>query len=52
MMDQYHPKYAFLTYSIWGLIITICSFFLTKEAEIEFNPGEDMVSHYSSELLS
>jgi len=53
MMDQYHPKYAFLTYSIWGLVITICSFFLSREAEKEFNPGEvEIISHLSSELLS
>jgi len=52
MMDQYHPRYAFLAYSIWGLVLTISSFFLTKEAEIEFNPGEETVSHYSSEIVS
>lgn len=52
MMEIYHPKYAFLAYGIWGVILFIISFFLSKEAEIEFIPGEEVISHYSSELVS
>jgi len=52
MMDRYHPKYSFLIYGIMGLLVSIGSIFLSKEAEKDVNPGEEFVSYYSSELLS
>jgi hypothetical protein len=52
MMEEYHPKWSFLTYAIWGLVVAIASCFLTREAEIEVLPGEEEISHYSSELQS
>jgi sugar phosphate permease len=49
MMDTYHPKYAFLFYSIVGLIVAICCFFLRREAENEFIDGEeDIETEFSS----
>lgn len=52
MTEDYHPKYAFLTYAIWGFILTIISCFLSREAEQEQNPGEEAISYFSSEILS
>jgi hypothetical protein len=52
MTEEYHPKYAFLAYAIMGFILTIVSCFLSREAENEYNIGEEVVSQFSSELLS
>jgi hypothetical protein len=52
MMDEYHPRYAFLAYGIIGLFLGIGSFFLRREAENEFNVGEEQAeTELSSELL-
>ena len=49
-MEDYHPKWAFLSYGIYGLIIAIACIFLSKEAEMEYVEGEpEYVSHFSSE---
>jgi len=50
MMEQYHPRYAFLAYGIVGLILGVCCFFLSKEAEIEVFEEVDQ-SDFSSEVL-
>jgi drug/metabolite transporter (DMT)-like permease len=51
MTQDYHPKYGFLAFAIWGLILTISSCFLSSEAEMEQIAGQETYSHESSELL-
>lgn len=51
MTENYHPKYCFLAYSIWGLLVTISACFLKKEAESDPIYMTDALSHESSELL-
>jgi len=33
MTENYHPRYAFLGYSFFGLVIAASGFMLTKESE-------------------
>ena len=50
MMDNYHPKWAFLIYGIFGFLLGILCFFLNSEAEKEVI--EDfLISEYSSEIM-
>mmetsp|Transcript_1696 Transcript_1696/g.2992 ORF Transcript_1696/g.2992 Transcript_1696/m.2992 type:complete len:173 (-) Transcript_1696:582-1100(-) len=52
MMDQYHPRYAFLAYGVYGIILGSACFFLNKEAEKEYLDGEEPeLTHWSSELM-
>ena len=51
MMDNVHPKWAFLAYGISGFIVAICCIFLSKEAENEVNEGEVIeITEWSSAL--
>jgi hypothetical protein len=51
-MEDIHPKWAFLAYGCFGLVVAFSCIFLSREAEIEFLEGEEeYVSHYSSEYL-
>lgn len=51
-MENYHPKYAFLGYGIYGFILGIACFFLSRNSERDFLPGEEPVrSDYSSEVM-
>jgi hypothetical protein len=48
-MEDIHPKWAFLIYGIWGAVLGIVCIFLSAEAEIELNEGEEEYeSHFSS----
>jgi hypothetical protein len=52
-MERYHPRYAFLGYGIYTLILGIACFWLSSDAERIYLEGEvQYVSEYSSELLS
>lgn len=52
MLDNIHPKYAFLGFGILGLFLAIGSCFLSSEAEFEVINDNDMwASDYSSEIL-
>jgi len=52
-MERYHPRYAFLGYGIYTLILGIACFWLSSDAEKIYLEGEvQYVSEYSSELLS
>jgi MFS-type transporter involved in bile tolerance (Atg22 family) len=50
VMEDIHPKWAFLMYGIWGGILGIVCIFLSAEAEIELNEGEEdgLSSRFSS----
>ena len=51
MMETVHPKWAYLTYGIFGFIVAICVIFLDKDAEKEYNEGEVIeITEWSSEL--
>lgn len=52
-MERYHPRYAFLGYGIYTLLLAIACFWLSADAERIYLDGEEIyVSEYSSELLS
>lgn len=52
-MDQYHPKYAFLIYGVFGGVLGLSCFFLRREAENEYVDGEvPELTEWSSELIS
>ena len=49
VMEDIHPKWAFLMYGIWGGIVGISCIFLSAEAEADRLEGEeDYESHVSS----
>lgn len=51
MMENVHPKWAYLAYGIVGLIVAVCCIFLSKEAEKEYNEGEIIeITEWSSAL--
>lgn len=50
MTQYYHPRFAFLTFAIWGFVLTVTSCFLSKEAEEEKIVGE-VASLWSSEYM-
>ena len=55
VITQYwHPRYAFLTYSFFGLIVAFNGCFLTKECEqgIEENQGQQSQSDQNQSLSS
>jgi hypothetical protein len=53
MMERYHPRYAFLGYGIYTLILSISCFWLSSDAEKIYLDGEvPPTSEYSSEILS
>jgi len=53
MLDNIHPKYAFLGYGILGLFLATGAIFLSSEAEQEvINDNDGWASEYSSEILS
>jgi len=50
-LEDTHPKYIFLSYAIFGVIVGGSSIFLNAEAEMEYLPGEEpWNSDYSSSL--
>ena len=50
IMEDIHPKWAFLAYGCFGLLVGIACCFLSREAEVELLEGEEeYVSHFSSE---
>lgn len=50
MMENYHPRWAFLIYGVFGFLLGILCFFLNSEAEKEV--AEDyLISEYSSEIM-
>ena len=50
--EDFHPKWAFLIYGCWGLVLLITSFFLSAEAEKEWLDGEEPdITEYSSEYF-
>lgn len=50
-MERYHPRYAFLLYGVSGLILGICCFFLSSDAEKNYIAGEkEIITEWSSEL--
>lgn len=52
VMEDIHPKWAFLMYGIWGGIIGIACFFLSAEAEADRLEGEEEYeSHWSSDYV-
>lgn len=52
VMEDIHPKWAFLMYGIWGGIVGISCFFLSAEAEADRLEGEeDYESHFSSDYV-
>ena len=52
MLENFHPKYAFLAYAIYGFFLGTACLFLNNEAENEFKSEADLkASEYSSELL-
>jgi len=53
MLDNIHPKYAFLGFGVVGLCLAVGACFLSSEAEQEVIDDNDMwASEYSSEILS
>jgi len=51
MLENCHPKYAFLGYGIYGFFLGTACLFLNKEAENEFGTAEELKpSEYSSDL--
>jgi len=52
VLQETHPKYAFLGYAIMGFIVGVSCIFLSHEAEREYLPGEEPdPTEFSSELL-
>lgn len=52
MCEDFHPKWAFLIYGCWGLVLIVAASFLSAEAEKEWLEGEEPeLTDYSSELL-
>jgi len=52
-MEKYQPKYAFLGYGLYGLIVGFACCFLSTASEREFIRGEvPMQSDFSSELVN
>lgn len=50
--EDYHPKWLFLGYGCWGLVLLVAAFFLSAEAEKEWLDGEEpAVTDFSSEYL-
>jgi len=48
--EDYHPKWAFLIYGSWGLVVLVAAAFLSSEAEKEWLDGEEPeITDYSSE---
>ena len=51
MTEKYHPRYSFLGYGLYGLVLFIACFFLSAASEREYARGEvPYQSDFSSEL--
>jgi len=51
MMERYHPKNAFLMYGLYSLVVMVCCFFLSSEAELNYLVGEkEIITEWSSEI--
>jgi hypothetical protein len=51
-LEDSHPKWAFLAYGCWGLVLFVACFFLSAEAERDYLEGEEPdLTEFSSELL-
>jgi len=52
VLQDSHPKWAFLTYGCWGLVLFVACFFLSADAEKEYLDGEEPeLTEFSSEYL-
>ena len=51
MTEKFHPKYSFLGYGSYGLVLFVACFFLSAASEREYARGEvPYQSDFSSEL--
>jgi len=39
-MEKYHPKYAFLGYGLYGVLVAVACCFLSVASEREYTRGE------------
>lgn len=52
LLQDVHPKWAFLVYGCWGIVLGIGCCFLSAEAERDFLEGEEPApTEFSSEIL-
>lgn len=50
VLQDYHPKYAFLGHGVFGFILFVACFFLSADAERDYNEGEEPeLTEFSSE---